>query len=63
MRWSLLAPGRAGIDSAEKIFIRIVALDGDTGHLRRLAAALRAKYPDLTVSLVDNRLPSGRLSL
>jgi hypothetical protein len=42
---------------------RLVALDGDTAHLRRLAAALRAKYPDLTLSLVDDRLPSGRLSL
>jgi hypothetical protein len=29
------------------------ALDGDTAHLSRLAAALRAQHPKLSVSLVN----------
>ena len=33
--------------------LRIVALDGDTAHLSRLAAALRAQHPKLSVSLVN----------
>jgi len=32
---------------------RIVALDGDEAHLRRLAAALRSQNPGLTVTLVN----------
>jgi DNA-binding transcriptional LysR family regulator len=32
---------------------RIVALDGDVAHLSRLAAELRAQYPNLRVQLVN----------
>lgn len=33
--------------------LRVVALDGDKEQLSRLAAELRAKYPDLTLTLVN----------
>jgi 4-amino-4-deoxy-L-arabinose transferase-like glycosyltransferase len=36
---------------------RIVALDGDAAHLQRLATKLRAKHPNLSMTLVNVRLP------
>ena len=36
---------------------RIVALDGDAAHLQRLAGELRAKHPNLSMTLVNVRLP------
>jgi hypothetical protein len=51
-----ISNGRPSFAFFNPVF-RIVALDGDAAHLQRLAGELRAKHPNLSMTLVNVRLP------